>query len=112
MRRQHDDRARLLAYDRRTGEIGLATVLIIGLFDGLQTLLGAVYAYPGGWLTDRLGQRRSLLLFSAISVCGYVLVLCWRHWVALLVGALLFLAWSAFSLPATFTVVATSYLPS
>jgi MFS family permease len=85
-----------------------ATVLVIGIFDALQTLLGEVYAYPGGWLTDRLGQRRSLLLFSAISVCGYVLVLCWRHWVALLVGALLFLAWSAFSLPATFTVVATS----
>lgn len=30
-----------------------ASILIIGLFDALQTLLGAVYAYPGGWLTDR-----------------------------------------------------------
>jgi len=28
------------------------TVFIIGLFDALQTLLGAVYAYPGGRLTD------------------------------------------------------------
>ena len=28
-------------------EIG-ATFLVIGLFDGLRTLLGAVYAYPGG----------------------------------------------------------------
>src|SRR5262245_35742280 len=40
-----------------------AGVFIIGLFDALLTLLGAVYAYPGGWLTDRWGQRRSLLLF-------------------------------------------------
>ena len=45
-----------------------ATVLVIGLFDALQTLLGAVYAYPGGWLTDRWGQRRSLLAFNALSI--------------------------------------------
>jgi MFS family permease len=85
-----------------------AGVFIIGLFDALQTLLGAVYAYPGGWLTDRWGQRRALLLFSAISVAGYVLVLLWPHWLALLVGSFLFLAWSALSLPATFAVVASS----
>src|SRR5206468_2024025 len=85
-----------------------ASVLIIGLFDALQTLLGALYAYPGGWLTDRWGQRRSLLLFNALSLGGYCLVLFWRHWLALVLGAFLFLAWSALSLPTTFTVVATS----
>ena len=83
-------------------------VLIIGLFDALQTLLGAVYAYPGGWLTDHWGQRKSLLLFSGISLAGYVLVLLWPHWLALLGGSFLFLAWSALSLPATFSIVATS----
>ncbi len=85
-----------------------AGVLVIGLFDGLQTLLGAVYAYPGGWLTDRWGQRRSLLLFNLLSLAGYVVVLLWHHWIALLAASFLFLAWSALSLPATFTVVATS----
>jgi MFS family permease len=85
-----------------------ASILIIGLFDALQTLLGAVYAYPGGWLTDRWGQRRSLMLFSALSLGGYTLVLVWHHWLALLLGTFLFLAWSALSLPTTFTVIATS----
>src|ERR1043166_4540531 len=85
-----------------------AGVLIIGLFDAVQTLLGALYAYPGGWLTDRWGQRRSLLFFNALSLAGYVLVLVWQHWLSLVLGAFLFLAWSALSLPATFTVVATS----
>jgi MFS family permease len=85
-----------------------ATVFIIGLFDALQTLLGAIYAYPGGWLTDRWGQRRSLLAFSALSLAGYFIVLLWHHWIAFVLGAFLFLAWSAFSLPATFTVVATT----
>ena len=85
-----------------------ASILIIGLFDALQTLLGAGYAYPGGWLTDRWGQRRSLMLFSVLSLAGYTLVLVWQHWLALLLGTFLFLAWSALSLPTTFTVVATS----
>jgi MFS family permease len=85
-----------------------AGYLVVGLFDGLQTLLGALYAYPGGWLTDHWGQRRSLLLFSVVSMVGYALVLLWHHWLALLVGAFFFLAWSALSLPTTFTVVATS----
>src|SRR5437773_11250492 len=81
-----------------------AVVFVIGLFDALQTLLGALYAYPGGWLTDRWGQRHSLLFFNALSLGGYVLVLFWQHWLALVLGAFLFLAWSALSLPTTFTV--------
>ena len=85
-----------------------AAIFVIGLFDALQTLLGALYAYPGGWLTDRWGQRRSLMLFSALSLIGYIVVLVWRHWLAVVVGAFFFLAWSAFSLPATFTIIATS----
>jgi len=85
-----------------------ATVLIIGLFDALQTLLGALYAYPGGWLTDHWGQRRSLMLFSALSITGYLVVLLWEHWLSLVLGAFLFLAWSTLSLPATFDVIAKS----
>src|SRR5262249_23411678 len=85
-----------------------ATVVVIGLFDGLQTLLGPLYAYPGGWLTDRWGQRRSLMLFTALSLAGYVAVVVWHHWLAVVLGAFLFLAWSGFSLPTTFTVIATS----
>jgi MFS family permease len=84
------------------------SIFVIGLFDALQTFLGAVYTYPGGWLTDRWGQRRALMLFSVLATAGYALVLVWQHWLALVVGAFLFLAWSALSLPATFTVVATS----
>lgn len=85
-----------------------ASILIIGVFDALQTLLGAVYAYPGGWLTDRWGERKSLLLFNAISLAGYMLVLLWPTWPVLLGGTFLFVAWSALSLPATFSVVANS----
>jgi len=89
-------------------EILGASVLGIGSFDALQTLLGAIYNYWGGSLTDRWGQRRSLLLFSGLSLAGYLLVLVWQHWLALVLGVFLFSAWSAFALPVTFTVIATS----
>ena len=42
-----------------------AGIFVIGLFDALQTFLGAIYPYPGGWLTDHWGQRRSI--GSAVS---------------------------------------------
>ena len=83
-------------------------LLVIGIFDALQTFLGAIYAYPGGWLTDYWGQRKSLLLFSLISIAGYILVLVWQNWLALLLGSFLFLAWSALSLPVTLSVIATT----
>lgn len=83
------------------------SVLLIGVFDALQTILGALYAYPGARLTDRFGQRTSLLLFSLLSVLGYSIVYLWPSRYAMLIGAFFFMAWSALSLPATFSVVAT-----
>jgi len=84
-----------------------AGVFLIGLFDALQTMLGAIYAYPGAWLTDRLGQKKSLLVFSLISILGYLIVYIWPSRFALLIGVFFFSAWSSLSLPATFAVVAT-----
>src|SRR5436190_23758327 len=52
-----------------------ATIFIIGLFDALRTLLGAIYAYPGGILVDRWGHRRAFLAFNVFSIAGYALVL-------------------------------------
>ncbi|MGI8784066.1 MAG: MFS transporter [Acidobacteriota bacterium] len=80
--------------------------LVIGLYDALKTLLGAVYAYPGGALTDRLGHRASLAIFTLLSLAGYLLVYFVTHWAAVLVGMFFFLAWSSFSLPASFSLVA------
>jgi len=38
-----------------------ATVFVIGLYDALRTLLGAVYAYPGGVIVDHWGHRRAFI---------------------------------------------------
>src|SRR5258708_35820417 len=85
-----------------------ATVFVIGLYDALRTLLGAVYAYPGGVLVDLWGHRRAFLAFNIVSIVGYAFVLFVPHWGAVIAGMFLFLSWSCFSLPATFSLVAAA----
>jgi MFS family permease len=85
-----------------------ASVFVIGLYDALRTLLGAIYAYPGGVLVDLWGHRRAFLAFNIVSIIGYALVLLIPHWGAVIAGMFLFLSWSCFSLPATFSLVAAA----
>ena len=85
-----------------------AAVFVIGLYDALRTLLGAVYAYPGGVIVDLWGHRRAFLTFNVVSIVGYALVLLVPHWAAVIAGMFLFLSWSCFSLPATFSLVAAA----
>jgi MFS family permease len=82
-----------------------ASVFIIGLYDALRTLLGAIYAYPGGVLVDLWGHRRAFLVFNLVSILGYALVLFIPHWGGVIAGMFLFLSWTCFSLPATFSLV-------
>src|ERR1700726_2445789 len=82
-----------------------ATALVIGLYDALRTLLGAIYAYPGGVVVDRGGHRPTFLAFNIVSIVGYTVVLLIPHWGAVIAGMFLFLSWTCFSLPATFSLV-------
>ena len=82
-----------------------ATVFVIGVYDALRTLLGAIYAYPGGVLVDIWGHRRAFIIFNLVSIVGYALVLLVPHWAAVIAGMFLFLSWTCFSLPATFSLV-------
>jgi MFS family permease len=82
-----------------------ATVFFIGLYDGLRTLLGAIYAYPGGLLVDFWGHRRAFIIFNLVSIAGYAVVLLIPQWGAVIAGMFLFLSWTCFSLPATFSLI-------
>ncbi len=81
-------------------------VLAIGLLAGMDDFLSALYSFFGGYLSDRLGTKRALLLFNALSMLGYLTVILIRSWWAVLVGAALFISWSAISLPATMDILA------
>jgi MFS family permease len=78
----------------------------VGLLNAMDNLLSALYSFPGGYLSDRLGTKRALLLFNLLSMAGFLTVILIPAWPAVLAGAALFLSWSAISLPATMSVVA------
>lgn len=79
----------------------------IGLLNGLDNLLSALYSFPGGYASDKLGYKRALLLFNVIAMAGYVIVIFVPSWQAVIFGAVLFVSWTAISLPATMDMVST-----
>lgn len=84
---------------------------LIGLFASTRDLLDGLYQYPGGWLTDRLGRKRTLLLLTALAVLGYLVYAC-AHGVAMVfAGLFLVMAWKAGAFPATFAVIGDALPP-
>lgn len=80
---------------------GATAILAIGLLAGMDDLLSSLYSFPGGYLSDRLGTKRALLIFNLFSMTGYLVVIFVQTWWAVLLGAAFFISWSAISLPAT-----------
>ena len=79
--------------------------LSIGLLQAMDNLLSALYSFPGGYLSDRFGTKRSLLIFNLVAMAGFALVIVIPSWQAVLAGAVLFISWSAISLPATMSLM-------
>jgi MFS family permease len=80
--------------------------LSIGLLNGMDNLLSALYSFPGGYLSDRFGTKRALLIFNMVAMCGFLVVIIFPAWQAVLLGAVFFISWSAISLPATMSLIA------
>jgi len=109
-----------------------ASAGVIGLYGSVGNLISAVYPYPGGALSDRIGSRFALTLFGTVATVGFAL---WyvapllptvtlpvvefalpavgpvtlggtvEPWLWLFVGLFLTQAWKSFGLGATFAVV-------
>ena len=80
----------------------------MGLLNGMDNLLSALYSFPGGYLSDRLGIKRSLVVFNLLAMGGFLVVILVPSWQAVLVGAVFFLSWTAISLPASMGMVSAA----
>jgi len=80
-------------------------VLSVGLLNGMDNLLSSLYSYPGGYLSDRLGYKRALIVFNLIALGGYLIVILFPSWQAVIIGSILFISWTAISLPATMSMI-------
>jgi len=94
---------------------------VIGLYGSLGNLISAVYPYPGGAVSDRLGSRRALTAFGLVSALGFLFWLLAPRlgtirvgplavppWAWIFAGLFLTQAWKSFGLGATFAVVKQS----
>lgn len=81
---------------------------IIGLLNGTSNLLNALYSFPGGYLSDKLGYKKALFVFNLIAMFGYVIVILFPYWQAVIIGSIFFLSWTAISLPASMSLVSAN----
>jgi MFS family permease len=102
-----------------------ASGFVIGMFGTVGNIIGAVYPYPGGALSDRIGSRLSLTLFGLLSSLGFLFWLVApavgtitlagvtiEPWFWIFVGLFLAQAWKSFGLGATFAIVKQAVPPS
>ncbi|MEW6060633.1 MAG: MFS transporter [Bacteroidota bacterium] len=83
-------------------------IVSIGIFSGANNFVNALYSFFGGYLSDRMGHKKALLLFNALTIAGYLLVIFFPYWQAVIIGSFFFLSWSAISMPATLDLVTKS----
>ncbi|CAI48356.1 major facilitator superfamily transport protein [Natronomonas pharaonis DSM 2160] len=118
-----------------------AGAVAIGLFGAFGNLISALYPYPGGAVSDRIGSRTALTLFGLLSTAGFLIwlfadafgtvvvppvgterevfgrevVIGWLEPAVVPVGIFLGLvfaqAWKSFGLGATFAIVKQSVSP-
>ncbi|WP_233255084.1 MFS transporter [Halopenitus persicus] len=95
-----------------------ASGFVVGLFGTFGNVISALYPYPGGAVSDRIGSRYALTLFGLLSTLGFAVWLVApgigpvgvggitiAPWVWIFVGLVLAQAWKSFGLGATFAVV-------
>jgi MFS family permease len=85
-----------------------ATTPIIGLFGTAEDFFDAAYQYPGGFIADRFGRRRSFLIFITLASLGYLVYLFGPSWPFLFVGLALAMAWQSMASPASFAIIGDS----
>ncbi|MFB6295340.1 MAG: MFS transporter [Halobacteriales archaeon] len=102
-----------------------ASGVVVGLFGTFGNVVSAIYPYPGGAISDRIGSRYALTLFGLLSTLGFAVWLLAPAigaltlgtvtvpaWIWIFVGLLLAQAWKSFGLGASFAVVKQATDPS
>jgi MFS family permease len=82
-----------------------APVVAIGAYGSTEDLLDGLYQYPGGWVGDRYGRRRAMLLFVSLAAVGYLVVAAAPAWPFVLLGLVFVMCWASMASPTLFAVV-------
>ncbi|MHA1859589.1 MAG: MFS transporter [Candidatus Asgardarchaeia archaeon] len=82
-----------------------ASTIIIGAYGSLKSVLNSIYQYPGGVISDKLGSKRALVLFTFLSIMGYLIYLASNDWMTFFFGTFFVLIWDNMSQPAVFSLI-------
>ena len=97
---------------------------VVGLFATLGNIIGAVYPYYGGVVSDRVGSRYALTVFGLISTIGFAVWLVSAYipavevagltiepWIWVFVGLFLAQCWKSFGIGGHYAIVKQSTSP-
>ena len=79
--------------------------LVVGLFGTTRDFFDAIYQYPGGWVADHFGRRRSLIFFIILSAIGYAIYMASPTWEVIFIGLALSMAWQSMASPGIFALI-------
>ena len=80
----------------------------VGALNAIDNFLSAIYSYIGGILSDRFGYKNTLISVSILSIIVFLIVIVFPSWQAVLIGSVFFISWTALSLPAILSLIATT----
>lgn len=84
------------------------SVYAVGFLNAMDNFLSAVYSWIGGVVSDKVGYKLALVMFTVISMIGYLIIILFPSWQAVLIGAVFFISWTALSLPAILSLVSST----
>ena len=101
-----------------------ATGFVVGLYATLGNVIGAIFPYYGGAVSDRVGSRLALTIFGLLSTVGFGIwlagafvppvdlgVVVLEPWIWVFVGLLFAQCWKSFGIGATYAIVKQSVPP-
>lgn len=86
-------------------------ILIISAWGFLQNFLASFWSLPGGFIADRIGNKKSFLIFNLMAICGYVIAIVFTSWIAVFIGLIFFSAWNAIAFPASASMITKNLGP-
>ncbi|NJD01948.1 MAG: MFS transporter [Ruminiclostridium sp.] len=84
------------------------TTFAVGLLNSMDNFLSAVYSYVGGYISDWLGYKKALFVYTCVAMLGYAIIIAFPVWQAVLIGAVFFISWTALSLPAVLSLISAT----
>lgn len=84
------------------------SVYAVGFLNALDNFLSAIYSWIGGYVSDKVGYKKALMIYTLFSIFGYLIIILFPSWQAVLIGAIFFISWTALSLPAILSLVSST----